>query len=210
MPTPLLSIDIINKRKPIECILTAFEYDLPHYSRSGISRSVVKVKCNCGNLSTAIVCDLIRGKKLSCGCIKRGAKIKYSIQNKNIYKVWYDMNRRCNDLSNKYYGAKGVKVCQEWTEYQTFANWAINNGYKKGLQLDKDTRGNGLLYSPGTCCFLTPLQNSNNRSTSKKYKYNNEYLTLSQIALKSNVSYYKLKARMYGQRKTLLQAIGIG
>lgn len=213
MPTPLLSIAALNKRKPKESKLTAIEY-LPKYiSSTGITRSRIKCLCECGNIKNAIVGDFVRGNPMSCGCVPKGVKTKFKyggITYKRLKQVWNDLIERhinTKHTSYKYYGGKGCIVCHQWYDYDTFAEWAINNGYDNTKQLDKDIKGNGMLYSPETCCFVTALENSNNRSTSKKYQYNNSLYTLSQIALKENIPYTRLKARIYGLKKTLQQAI---
>jgi hypothetical protein len=43
------------------------------------------------------------------------------------------MKSRCNSPTSqdwKWYGAKGIKVCEEWSENtDTFVLWALKNGY---------------------------------------------------------------------------------
>ncbi len=81
-----------------------------------------------------------------------------------LYYVWQAMKMRCyneNYKDYKYYGAKGVKMCDEWfNDFEPFYKWAMNNGYKKGLQVDKDIKGIGKLYGPDSCVFVTPKINS--------------------------------------------------
>ena len=49
---------------------------------------------------------------------------------------------RCyNKNAHNYYlyGEKGVTVCKEWVDDEiAFVNWSKANGWKKGLQIDKD------------------------------------------------------------------------
>ena len=52
----------------------------------------------------------------------------------------YEMMRRCyNEKSVMYntYGAKGIKVCNEWHDREAFRKWCIENGYVKGLRLNR-------------------------------------------------------------------------
>jgi len=90
---------------------------------------------------------------------QRSHKLKYT---------WENMLRRCNSkVNHKYslYGAKGVTVCKEWAnDYFSFYDWALCNGYKEGLQLDKDIKCDKMgiypkVYGPNTCMFVTPKQN---------------------------------------------------
>jgi hypothetical protein len=64
------------------------------------------------------------------------------------------------------YGGRGIKVCDEWLQNRaSFREWAISNGYKKGLHIDRiDNNGD---YSPENCRVITPFENSLNRSDSK-------------------------------------------
>ena len=80
----------------------------------------------------------------------------------------------------KYYGAIGVIVCDEWkNDYLVFKEWAIKNGYKKGLFLDKDILSKELnivpsIYSPDTCKYITHSESTietNTRNT-KEYRLN--------------------------------------
>lgn len=51
------------------------------------------------------------------------------------------------------YGGKGVTVCDEWLNFQTFASWFVEN-YKPNCDLDKDVLGNGYQYNPEVCRFI--------------------------------------------------------
>lgn len=78
------------------------------------------------------------------------------------YDSWIGMLRRC--YSNKSLAKrptyKDVTVCEEWHNFQNFAEWFEVN-YKDGLHLDKDLLSkHEKIYSPETCCFLTISENS--------------------------------------------------
>jgi hypothetical protein len=213
MPTKPYSIDEINKLKPLYSKLRALEYTDKHVSKSGVTKSMVKCKCECLNICTVVVSDFIRGNPYSCGCVKRGKEKIYKYGgslNKRLHQVWADMIGRTTNINHAsylHYGAKGCIVCNEWKEYDCFAEWALNNGYDNNKQIDKDILGNGKLYSPENCCFVDRVENMNNRSTTVKYNYNGRLLTLSQIAKISGIKYTTLKGRLYTQKKTNEEAI---
>ena len=78
---------------------------------------------------------------------------KISTHNNRLYNIWYNMKRRCNNeraKDFKNYGAKGIKVCEEWEkDFITFYNWAMTTGYDKTLTLDRiDNKEN---YCPENC-----------------------------------------------------------
>ena len=133
--------------------------------------------------------------KYSCEVLARKDSIKYGIivnynkpiilnlgflgigkynykNNKNIYRIWYNLLTRCynkNHSHYKFYGAKGVEVCNEWLNFQNFAAWYEEqskwntNNYK--LELDKDILCNIFhletkIYSPDTCLLIPSELNS--------------------------------------------------
>lgn len=57
------------------------------------------------------------------------------------------------------YGGRGIKVYQKWKESsKEWIQWALNNGYKKGLEIDRiDNDGD---YTPENCRWVTKLENS--------------------------------------------------
>ena len=93
-----------------------------------------------------------------------------------LFNIWTLMVARCHRkyaTSYKIYGAKGITVCKEWREStKAFFDWALANGYKKGLQIDRIDNLKG--YSPDNCRFVTVKENCLNRgpksNTKSKYR----------------------------------------
>lgn len=71
------------------------------------------------------------------------------------------MRSRCRDKGNtsyKFYGAKGVKVSEEWATFAAFKEWALASGYSQGLSIDRlDPSGD---YAPSNCEWVTKSENS--------------------------------------------------
>lgn len=85
-----------------------------------------------------------------------------------IYSIWHGMKSRCNYPKNKcyhHYGGRGISVCKEWDEsFNTFANWALTNGYADNLSIDRiDVNGN---YCPENCRWVTNAEQQRNKRKS--------------------------------------------
>lgn len=128
--------------------------------------------CNCGGSIIANVGNVKSGKTISCGCKLHKGTPKHGFSNHPLYCVWENMTTRCYNPKNKSYknyGGRGIKICKDWKESPaSFIRWGIENGWAKGLQLDKDIKG-GKIYSPKNCIFVTPAINSIHRRSNTFY-----------------------------------------
>lgn len=128
--------------------------------RTKSSRLFVETICECGTISFKKYGDLSCGHTKSCGCKKK----RHGCSGENIYSTWNSMKSRCYQKSHESfatYGAKGILVCDEWkNDFVPFMNWAIKNGWKKGLTIDRIKNEKG--YYPENCRIATvPQQNRN-------------------------------------------------
>jgi hypothetical protein len=102
-----------------------------------------------------------------------GRKPRHGMDGTRLYKTHENMKRRClvpNCKNYKDYGGRGIKVCDEWIVFDSFMNWALTNGYKDDLFIDRiDTNGN---YEPSNCRFVTRKENNNNRRDNYKITFN--------------------------------------
>lgn len=86
------------------------------------------------------------------------------------YNTWIDMIRRCYSTKSliKRPTYKSVSVCEDWHDFQNFAQWFEEN-YIEGLDLDKDLlSGDKKVYSPKTCCFLSNEENNRLKKNKKE------------------------------------------
>jgi hypothetical protein len=85
-------------------------------------------------------------------------------QEEKLRKVWRQMHRRCTvPKDDRYYryGARGISVCPEWSDWPVFRDWAVSAGYGPGLSIDRiDNDGN---YEPGNCQWSTRATQAGNR-----------------------------------------------
>lgn len=78
------------------------------------------------------------------------------------YQTWKNMLARCYSVDYQRNNPSyiGCSVCEEWHNFQNFAEWHGSN-YRKDLHLDKDMLiDENRVYSPSTCKFVTPSDNT--------------------------------------------------
>lgn len=121
-------------------------------------------------------------------------------ENISLVTRYVSMLRRCEnpkDKNYKRYGGRGVRVCEEWrNDVRKFIDWSVSNGFSMELELDKDIKGDGLLYGPDTCTWATRVDNRNNTRRSEKYLFEGELLTVSQISKKTKIQSSTIKYRL--------------
>jgi len=187
---------------------TIKNFKIIKFLRRENNQTIWLCKCICGNYKEVSTSTLRKKDCYGCGCMK-GKIHKYKYVDKKLYKKWNHMISRCtneSDISYKNYGARGIKVCTEWlNSFDNFYEWAINNQYKEGLEIDRiNTNGN---YEPSNCRFVTRLDNSRNRRVTLKFNYNGEEKTLKEIAELNNVNYKVLWQRINRDKKDLYEAL---
>lgn len=202
-----LSIEEFNKNIPKESRLILISYINDTVCFGETKRTAGKFKCRCGKFVTLPVTYVIRGRQKSCNCIlfESEKNRKYNSYNPYLRRVYYAMLDRCHNPKDKgfrYYGAIGIRVCDEWRQDgQKFFDWAISNGWKKGLQLDKDILCKKLnispaIYSPTTCLFVTRAENIDVTSHTIKIHYKGKLQSLAKLVKDIGCSYAFVTPRM--------------
>lgn len=114
-----------------------------------------------------------------------------------LYRIWNSMRQRVQNpktINYSLYGGKGVKICDEWQNYEPFKKWSMLNGYNENLTLDRiSSSGN---YCPENCRWVTMKVQQNNRCNNHIISYAGESLTLSQWADKTGIPVKTLSRRI--------------
>ena len=177
----------------------------------------MKCICECGRETIIRSQDLSKAK--SCGCYRKKRLPKELLPfEKEIRSRYQGIKSRCYNegtRSYKWYGAKGVTMCDEWlNDFYSFYNWCISNGFKKELHIDKDELCNELgvhphVYSPVTCKFITLEENNKHQSSNYKIEYEGVEYNLADLSRKLGVNRETLKRR-YEKGENLIYKIGNG
>ena len=120
----------------------------------------------CGNEFEAKIQHIKSGNTKSCGCLIN----KHDLTKHRLYSTWGAMKARCynpNSKAYKYYGARGIKVCDRWLDINNFIE-DMYHSYQESLTLDRiDVNGN---YDPDNCRWTT--KEVQHRNTREIYKNN--------------------------------------
>lgn len=155
-------------------------------------------KCQCGKNIYLRQTDIIKEVRKSCHkCDK--SSYKHGMTNTRLFRIWQNIRGRCYCKTNvdyKDYGARGIKMDEEWRDnFINFYNWAINNGYKDNLSIDRiDVNGN---YEPSNCRWANNYTQANNKRNNKRYEYNGKLYTIRELSNMSNLSYSIIQSRIY-------------
>lgn len=156
--------------------------------------------CECGTPTLTLGKHLLSGRTQSCGCL---SKELTSVRNRThglakhpLYRKWVDMHTRCSNpksQSYKYYGGRGITVCERWKSFEDFYHDMIPT-WKRGLTLErKEANGN---YTPENCIWATHIEQCNNRRRNRKITFNGQTLTAIQWERKIGKPWYTIVRRL--------------
>lgn len=147
--------------------------------------------------------DVIRGTK---------SKLKKVIDEKMYIKLrnaWFGMMRRCyaDDRPDyHHYRDFNITICDEWlNSFDEFALWALNNGVKVGLSLDRINNDKG--YSPNNCRWTNQITQGNNTSLNTSIRYNGEEKTIAEFAREYGIKYHTLYNRVVVRKWDIEKAL---
>ena len=167
-------------------------------------KSVWKCRCDCGKEIYVNGSHLKSGHTKSCGCYSRDyhrehPRIKHGLVFDNgkktrLYRIWAGIKNRCYNKKDEHYrnyGERGITVCDEWrNDYKCFYDWAMSNGYRKELTVDRiDVNGN---YEPSNCRWASNKEQSRNKRNAIKVNYNGNQIYLKELSEITGVGYQTL------------------
>lgn len=120
--------------------------------------------------------------------------IHHGMKGTKLYNTWKSMKRRCYNSNYKYYkdyGARGITICDEWLHhFKPFFDWAMDNGYKEGLSIDRIDNNKG--YSHDNCRWVDQSTQNENTRRSIRLEYKPDiWLTVREISQIENIKWQK-------------------
>lgn len=164
-------------------------------------KSMWKCQCECGNTSVVLGTRLTSGHTKSCGCynadMSKDRVTTHGMSKTRLYSIWKDMLKRCNyENATNYtnYGGKGIRVCDEWYDFERFRDWAIVHGYLDSLTIDRIDNSSG--YNPENCRWVDMKVQERNTSRNRVLTFAGETHCMMEWAEKLGINYRTLQNRL--------------
>ena len=114
-----------------------------------------------GNIRKGLIKDRLQPTRYNVGFLGVGDYTPCVCRKQTpAYQAWNNMMARCYSGLESYKSYREVTVCEDWHNFQNFAEWFEEN-FIEGWHLDKDIRTDReiKMYSPYTCMFVEPEEN---------------------------------------------------
>lgn len=174
---------------------------------NGRMRTQWLCQCDCGNVAIVDSYNLRKGLQVSCGCFRDEEMIRrnttHGKTDSRAYRVWSAMKSRCSNPNMpqyKYYGGRGIYVCDEWkNSFQVFNQWLMEHGYDEKAprgQYTVDRIDPNEPYCPENCRLVTQLEQANNLRSNRWIECNGEKHTLAEWGRITGIPAMKIRNRL--------------
>lgn len=182
--------------------------------RTGSRYTIVMAKCDCGLIKNFRLDCILRGGTKSCGCrrgdliaaskIEHGINCSSSEMEFRILGIYHGMIHRCYNPKNKgfkYYGARGISVCERWRNGEGgesgircfISDMGIPISKKYTIDRFPDNDGD---YAPKNCRWATRIEQARNMRTNRILNFNGQRITLSELSSKTGIKRETLAYRL--------------
>lgn len=167
--------------------------------KNNTSQWLWRLRCDCGGEITTRPIEVIKGRVVSCGCYRKkrmSPTKRHGESHTKLHDIWCGMNNRCNpnNVSSVGYGARGIKIFDEWKEFEEFKAWSLKNGYEDGLTIERvNVDGD---YCPDNCTWVPLSIQARNRRTTMWVTYNGRSMSLAEAAELAGLPYKQVHGRI--------------
>lgn len=156
-------------------------------------------KCDCGNIRSSFLVNLLRGKTKSCGCRQGGYDNgTHGLRHLRLYTSWHSMIRRCEKSDApcyERYGGRGIIVCESWHNIKSF----YEDMGERPLNTSLDRIDNEKGYYKENCRWATSSEQANNTSRSRLISYGGQTKTIAEwsdiVGIKVDTLYGRIITR---------------
>lgn len=158
-------------------------------------------RCRCGKEVVIDSGSLRSGLNKSCGCYRdernKLGNITHGLSSTRLYRIWIGMRNRCFNPKNPsydLYGQRGIMVCSEWLDFETFYKWAVANGYQENLTIERKDNDKG--YSPDNCTWIPRPEQVLNLRTNRKITCNGITKTIHEWSVDTGLLIRTIRSRL--------------
>jgi len=168
------------------------------------SHSLWLCKCECGNEIITRLNSLSTGNTNSCGCLQRDKVTRHGLSKHVLFKKWDSIKERCynkNNVSYKHYGARGIKMHDDWeSNPERFIVYILNNlGEAPSKKHTLDRIDNNKNYAPGNLRWANSSEQRINQRVRKDAVlvwYHGVQYPLYKLARNYNINQNIVKSRI--------------
>ena len=113
----------------------------------------------------------------------------HGMSDTRMYRLWEAMRTRCNNRNSKSYknyGGRGISICEEWNDFETFYSWAMSHGYMDDLTIDRIDCNRG--YEPSNCRWIPRVDQALNRRNTIRLTYKGREYTPTELSNLTGIS----------------------
>ncbi|MGL5732317.1 MAG: hypothetical protein ACRCX5_14505 [Bacteroidales bacterium] len=175
-------------------------------------RAMWNCLCSCGK-ELIVSGKHLRNKSVqSCGCLNKEildkSRVSHGMTNTKIYKKWAMMKTRATNKNRDHahnYILRGIGICDEWKSFESFYEWALNNGYSDDLTIERIDVDKP--YCPSNCKWIKLSDQAFNKTSTHWIEFRGERKSLTewaiQLGFKPNVIMERINRYKWSIEKAL-------
>ncbi len=169
------------------------------------------MRCDCGKELFLKPVKVIKGLVRSCGCTEKEEDQGNKQPDERCLKlhdIWLEMRAKCRPDRTKAASDRdtpcGIKVCDEWDSFESFADWARNNGYQDGYTIERiSARGD---YCPENCTWIPEVKPVRRRKILWA-EFRGEIMSLAEACKRTHMPYEEALDRIASEKWSVEKAL---